>query len=799
MNIERDLKEVIEESFTQYSGAVLQSRALVDVRDCLKPSARQIFYCLYTDKFLPNKPFKKTLKAIGSVARVYIHGDASAKGVLMRSSQNFAMRYPLVEVEGNNGNLMLSGNWAAERYTASRLSNFSVKLFEDIEKETIKEWRDNYDDTEQYPMVLPSKGFYNIVNGTQGIGIGMGSSIPQFNITDINKALETLLLNPNATFEEIYCPPDFATGGYLINESEVKEALKYGSKANAKMNNADGASCKLRSKIDFNEKENCLIVTEIPYGVYTNTICEQLEAILEDDEINPGIDRFNDLTGVNPNIKIYLKKGINPDRVIKFLYKNTSLQYHFSINMTMLDQGRFPKVFTWKEALQAHIDHEKEVYISGFKYDLDKIKKRIHIIDGLLICLASIEEVIQEIKSSNSTAEASNKLQSKFLLDEAQAKAVLDMKLSRLAHLEVKKLEDEKAELEIKAKEIEAILNSEELLDNEIIKGWREVTKKYGDEHRTKIIEVVENPEDKEIETVIAEDVVVILSQNGEIKRISASNFKVQRRNGKGVKTEESAILESISTNTIDTLMFFTNTGKMYKMLVDEVPTGTNTSKGIRVSTLINLADDEYVVAMTSLHRKSKPKYVVFFTKKGLIKKSNLEEYMKIKRGKGTAAIKFKDDDSLANVIFMDNEEVVVVTKNGLSIHFGTDDIAAIGRVTSGVRAIKLADDDEVVIGLPIHKNTDNLAIFTSKGMGKKTSLDELPYQGRGGKGILIYKPSASTGEVVGATMIDNEDSVLLVGKPGSICISSKDIPLLSRASQGNIMLKGTVNSVVKL
>jgi DNA gyrase subunit A len=718
----------------------------------------------------------------------------------MRAGQPFAMRYPLIEVEGNGGNLMETGNWAAPRYSSARLSNFSVKLFEDIDKDTIEEWRDNYDDTEKYPMVLPSKGFYNIVNGTQGIGIGASSSAPQFNISDVNKALEVLLLNPNASFEEIYCQPDFATGAYLINEDEVKEALKYGSKGNAKDNNAEGASCKLRAKIDYNSKENCLVVTEIPYGVYTNTICGQLESILDDDEINPGIDRFNDLTGENVLIKIYLKKGINPDRVIKFLYKNTSLQYHFSINMTMLDQGRFPKVFTWKEALQSHIDHEKEVYINGFKFDLNKIEYRIHIINGLLICLASIEEVIHEIKTSNSTAEASNRLRSKFLLDEAQTKAVLDMKLSRLAHLEVKKLEDEKTELDNKATEIKAILNDENLLNQELIKGWREVAKKYGDSHRTKIITVSEeSTEDKEIEEIVSEDVVVILSQSGDIKRVPASNFKIQKRNGKGVKTEEDAILDSISTNTIDTLMFFTNTGKMYKMLVDDVPVGTNSSKGVKLSTIIELDNDEYVVAMTSLHRKHKPQFVVFFTKKGLIKKSNLEEYTKIKRGKGTAAIKFKDDDSLANVIFMDNEEVLVITKQGMSIHFGTEDIAAIGRVTSGVQAIKLAENDEVVIGLPIHKSTDNIAIFTTKGMGKQCSLDELPYQNRGGKGITIYKPSTVTGTIVGAAMIDKDDNILLVGKPSSICISTKDIPLLLRTGQGNIMLKGTVNSVVKL
>ena len=304
-----NLKQVIEESFTQYSGAVLQSRALVDVRDCLKPSARQIFYCLYTDKFLPSKPFKKTLKAIGSAARMYIHGDSSCEGVIMRAGQPFAMRYPLIEVEGNEGNLMSSGNWAAPRYTSSRLSDFSIRLFNDIDKNTIKEWRDNYDDTEQYPSVLPTKGFYNIVNGTMGIGIGAASSIPQFNIKEVNHALEVLLLNPDATFDDIYCAPDFATGALLLNEKEVKEALKTGQ----------GSACKLRSVVEWDSAERSFIVSQIPYSVYTNTICEELEAILNDDLNNPGIERFNDLTGVDPLIKIYLTKKANPDRVLKYL------------------------------------------------------------------------------------------------------------------------------------------------------------------------------------------------------------------------------------------------------------------------------------------------------------------------------------------------------------------------------------------------------------------------------------------------------------------------------------------------
>lgn len=475
-----DLKSVIEEGFQQYAGAVLQSRALVDVRDCLKPSARQIFYCLYTDKFLPTKPFKKSLKAIGSIARMYIHGDSSAEGVLMRASQEFAMRYPLVEVEGNNGNLIMSGNWAATRYTASRLSKPCTYMFEDIDKNTIDDWRDNYDDTEQYPAVLPSKGFYNIVNGTMGIGIGMSSSIPSFNLTEVNKALVTLLWNPDATFDELYCAPDFPTGAILLNESEVKESLRNGT----------GAACKMRSVIDYHEKERCFVVKEIPYGVYTNTICEELNKILDSEE-NPGIDRFNDLTGIAPNIKIYLKKDANSAEVLTYLYKNTSLQSFYSINMTMLKDGRFPKVFGWKEALQEHLIHEKQVYINGYNFDLQKLRERVYILDGYIIACANIEEVISMIKSSRTKEEAATKLMAAYELSKVQVDAILKLTLNRIASLEVQKFIDEK---EAKEKEIQIILNilnNETLLNKEIEKGFELVARQFGDSRRTQIMDVI--------------------------------------------------------------------------------------------------------------------------------------------------------------------------------------------------------------------------------------------------------------------------------------------------------------------
>ena len=770
-----DFIDIVKQSFTQYSGAVLQSRALVDVRDCLKPSARQIFYALYTDKFTSDKPYKKTLKAVGSLSRFYIHGDSSAVGVLMRGGQIFAMRYPLVDIEGNAGTLLASGNWAHQRYTSSRLSKISNYLFEDIDKNTIAGWRDNYDDTEKYPEVLPSKGFYNIVNGTTGIGIGMAGSVPQFNLTDVNNALIYLLQHPDCSFDDIYCAPDFATGALLLNEKEVKESLKTGN----------GAACKLRSVIEYDISDHCLVVKEIPYGVYTNTICEQLEKII-DSEDNPGVDRFNDLTGKEVNIKIYLHKGINPDKVIKYLYKNTSLQYYYGINMTMLDDGRFPKVFTWKEALQAHIDHEKIVYRNGFEYDLNKIKHRIHILDGLLICLASIDEVVQIIKGSESAAAASVTLQSKFLLDSEQAKAVLDMKLSRLANLEVKKLENEKAELEVEQKRIETILNNEDLFNAELIKGWQEVSKKYGDARRTKIVHLAEEDENGELQDIVAENCIVVLTEGNTLKRIPTKNFAVQKRNGKGVKNQEDITSMIIRTNTLDNLMIFTDKGNMYRLLVDEIPEGTNQSRGYPIDALVTMLPDEKAQVIYSIYRDTNAQYVFFVTKQGLVKKTSLEEYVKTKKKNGISAINLRSGDSLASVFLVKDENVILLSHNGYGIKIASKDVSATGRVTMGVKGMTLGDGDEIVCALPIRDDSDFLAVFAEAGTAKKFPIKDIALQNRSGKGIIYSKEPAAA-----ACLISDQDTVLVVGNKSSICVVANDIPIGQRTVMGNQIIKG--------
>ena len=767
-----ELKPIIKQSMTQYAGAVLQSRALVDVRDCLKPSARQIFFCMDKYKYTANKPFQKTMAAIGDAMKhFYIHGDSSCEGIIMRAGQPFAMRYPLVEVDGNGGTLLSSGNWAAPRYTETRLSKLSAYLFADIDKDTIDDWRDNYADNEQYPAVLPTKGFYNLVNGTSGIGIGMACSVPQYNIKELNNALIHLIDNPDCEFDAIYCAPDFATGAILYNENDVKESMKNGT----------GFACKLRSVVEFDSKERCFVVTEIPYGVYTNTICGQLEEIVNGED-NPGIERFNDLTGSTPLIKIYLSKKANPDKVLKYLFKNTFLQYHYGINFTMLDNGRFPRVFGWKEMLQAHIDHERVVYRRAFEFDLNKIKARIHIIDGLLICMARIEEVVQTIRKSASTAAASTALQSNFLLDEAQAKAVLDMKLSRLAHLEVQKLESEREDLMSKAAAIEKILNDEELFKDEIKKGWREVAEKFGDARRTKIINIAkEDEEPTEIRSL-----QISMTNKNNIYLSETSTLYKQKRGGVGNKAKLEAGEYVIHTESIESneeIAFFTARGDFYHYPAAALAVGEK----IAVEALLGISE-ERIVAIGSFNKRRASKNVVFFTKNGFVKKSELAEY-NLKRSGSLRAINLDDNDEIASILFIDDEDVGIMTEMGNFIRITTKDIRPIGRIAKGIRGIKLNDGDAVCCAYPIKSDTQYIISVTNSGLFKKTPISEFTVQGKNTKGAKIHK---LIGKDVMADFIalGAETEILVASSKSCIKLSINDVPTLSRVTQGAKAIK---------
>lgn len=769
-----NLKPIIEESMIQYSGAVLQNRALVDVRDGLKPSARQIFYSMLLRKLTHDKPYKKTANAVGmAMADFYIHGDSSCEGVIMRAGQPFAMRYPLVDVKGNAGSLIESGNWAAMRYTESRLSKFSNILFTDIDKDTIEEWRDSYDNTKQYPAVLPSKGYYNVCNGTMGIGIGMASSIPQYNLCEMNKALEHLLLHPDCDFEEIYIAPDFATGAILLNESDVKASMKKGT----------GFACKLRSVVDYDKKENCFVITEIPYGVYTNTICGELEDIINGEE-NPGVDRFNDLTGKTPLIKIYLAKKANPNKVLKYLYKNTSLQSHYSINFTMLDNGRFPKVFTWKEMLQAHINHEKEVYRRGYEFDLKKIEDRLHIIEGLLICLANIDEVVHTIKNSESTSKAREQLMKNYNLDEVQTKAILDMKLARLAHLEVEKLKSEKSKLEKERDFIYNIINNEDEFNAQLIKGWRDVANKFGDARRTQILNIAKEDE----EPTETHELLINLSNQNNIYITTVSTLYTQRRGGVGNKFKMSKgeyVIATASGTNLDTVLLFSNQGNCYSIIPHDLPF----EEVIPIESLVEIKSGEQIKELVFLNKKKQKEHIIFLTKNGVLKKSKLSEY-NVKRRGGVKALNLDSDDEIVSILFVDNERIGMMTARGQFVMCETKDIRAIGRAARGVKGITLNADDYLVCAKVITLDTKELLTISEKGYIKRTSISEFSCTGRATKGSRIHVLNDTDDALVGFGALSVQKEVIVVASNAQIKINLNEVKLLSKGAQGTKSIK---------
>ena len=769
-----NLKPIIENSFIQYSGAVLQNRALVDVRDGLKPSARQIFYSMLLNKLTSDKPRKKTANAVGmAMADFYIHGDSSAEGVIMRAGQPFAMRYPLIDVRGNAGSLIESGNWAAMRYTESRLSKISDLLFQDIEKETITEWRDNYDDTKKYPAVLPTKGFYNICNGSMGIGIGMASSIPQYNLKEMNKTLEYLLLNPDCDFEDICIMPDFATGGILLNKDEVKESMKKGS----------GFACKIRSVVEYDKKEKCFIVKETPYSVYTNTICGELENIINGEE-NPGVDRFNDLTGESPLIKIYLTKRANPDKVLKYLYKNTSLQSHYGINFTMLDKGRFPKVFTWKSMLQAHIDHEKEVYRRGYEFDLRKIEARLHILEALLKIIASIDEVIKLIKSSNSTSEARSRLMKEYELDEVQAKAVLEIKLSRLAHLEVQKLENEKIKLEKERDLIVEILGNEELFNNELIKGWREVANKFGDERRTQVLNISKNDE----ELSEAQEILINLSNQNDLYITTTSSLYSQRKGGVGNKFKMSKgeyVIATTKGGSHDTLLLFSNKGNYYNLQLNELPY----EEVIPIESLLNLLEEERICEVITLTKDNDKKNIIFLTKNGVLKKSLLEVY-NTNRKVGVKAIKLSEGDEIKSILFVNEERIGMMTARGQFVICETKAINPIGRIARGVKGINLKEGDELVSASVIPNNTKEIITISKDGYSKRTEVKDISITNRGAKGTKIQTLKDNNDKMVSFKPVSDEREVVVVSSNSQIKFNINEVPILTKGAQGTKTIK---------
>lgn len=775
-----DILNELSTNFIEYAVAVNTDRAIPDATSGLKPVHRRILWGAYEKGYTFSKPHVKSAKIVGDVMGTYHpHGDSSIYGALVRLSQPWVMRYPLIDWHGSNGNIDGDGP-AHMRYTEARLS----KLAEDgmlfgIKKRNV-DFIPNYSEDAEEPVTLPAIFPNLLCNPNTGIGVAMACNFAPHNLKEVAQAIHNYVEGK----EPMLPGPDFPTGGIIINMNDIP----------AIMNTGHG-SVKVRAK--YKVEKQSLVFYEIPYGTSTEALIAEIGKVAEE-ELSEITNIRNESNKKGLRIVVECKKDVNPDVIANKLFAKTNLQTSFSYNQVALI-NKTPTEVNLKDCIKIYLNHNIECLIKECDFDLKKAEARLEIVEGLLKALQDIDTIIAFIKKSASSAAAKDGLVSEFGFTEPQAKSIVAMRLGSLAKLEGVELNDEKAKLNETINDLNKILGSETEQLNVILGRLDDLVKKYGDARRTELAQIEVPKEEKEIAEVIPEDVVVMLSQTGDIKRIPKASFRTQRKGGKGVKTADDAVMATIKTNTIDALLLFTNKGKMYRIIVDNIPIGTNVSKGSNVSTLINLENDEKVIAITNLARGNENKYVVFITKNGLFKKTSIEEYTKTKRSTGIAAINLKDGDSIANIELMNDEDMIIITKKGYSIHFETKEIAAIGRVTAGVKAIKLADDDEVLVGLPIRDKKETIAVFSSFGNAKKTNIDEFPLQARAGKGVVAYKVSPATGNIVGATMINDEDNILLVGKT-SICVAATDIPQLGRAATGNIMIKnGQINSVTKL
>lgn len=779
--MQNDLTKELGTNFIEYAVAVNTDRAIPNAKDGLKPVAKRILWGAEDKtKCVSKKPHVKAAKLVGDIMGTYHpHGDSSIYGALVRLSQNWIMRYPLIDFHGNNGNIIGDGP-AHMRYTECRLSKIAEDgLLQGIKKNNV-DFIPNYDETTEEPVSLPSIFPNLLCNPNSGIGVAMACSWAPHNLNEVAAAINQYLAG-----EEPMLPgPDFPTGGIIINSKEIPAIMRTGH-----------GSVKVRGKYEIDKRK--IIFTEIPYGTTVEGLMAEIGEVADSKEIE-GIENIRDESN-KKGIRIVIEcdKKIHPISIVNKLFAKTNLQSSFSYNQVALID-KVPTELNLKDCIKVYVDFNINCIVREIQFDLDKAIDRLEIVNGLLRALEDIDNIIALIKSSESAAAAKEALIKIYKFTENQAKAILAMRLSSLAKLEKVELQKEAKELEDKITDLKGILASDEKQKNILKSRLADLVKKYGDARHTELTHIDIKPEEKKIEEVVPEDCVVILSQSGDIKRVPTKSFKVQRKNGKGVKTKDEVVMSTISTNTIDNLLLFTKKGKMYKIIVDEVPVGTNASKGTHVGTLIHMDENDEVIAITSLARSNTAKYVVFFTKKGLMKKTYLEEYTKVKRSTGIAAIKINEGDSIANVEFINEEDILVITKNGMSIHFESKNVNPIGRVAAGVKTIKLDEDDEVVVGLPISSDKDQIAIFSTKGYGKKTSIKEFNVQGRGGKGLVIYKPSAVYGNIAGAFVVSDSNTILLTGQPNSICITASDLPLLTRTSYGNIMIKSNISSVVK-
>ena len=765
-----DLTNELKTNFIEYAMAVNTDRAIPDAKSGLKPVAKRIIYGAYDCGFTYNKPHVKCANIVGNVmADWHPHGDSSIYGALVRLAQPWVMRYPLIDFHGSMGNRDGDGP-AAYRYTEARLSKISEEgLLAGIKKKNV-DFIPNYSETKNEPVTLPSIFPNLLCNPNTGIGVALACNWLPHNLNEVAQAIFDYIDGKEPSIPG----PDFPTGGQIINGNELPSIVKSGR-----------GSVKLRGK--YNIEGNNIVFYEIPYGVATEALMEEIGKACDEEKIKGVSHIRNESNKKGFRLVIECEKNANIVNIINLLFKETSLQTSISYNQVAL-VDKVPTELSLKDCIKIYIKHNEECIVKEAEFDKKKAEERLEIVEGLIRALEDIDNIIDLIKKSESSSAAKIALMNKYNFTENQAKAIVDMKLGKLAGLEKIEIMNEKDDLITTIDALNAII-TEPIV--ELIKRLRSLVKVYGDARRTEIIQIQNSTkEEKEIEFVEPEKCVVVMTEGGSIKRIPATSFRTQKRNGVGIKAQDDITSAVIRTNTIDSLMIFTNQGRMYRLLVNDIPVGTNSSKGQPIRSLIAMEANEQPVIMYSIYRDTDAKYVLFVTEKGLVKKTSLEEYVGTKKKTGIGAISLKEGDALATVTLIKDEPLILVTAQGYVLKFNSMEVGATSRMTSGVKGINLIDEDYVVAALPLRNNEDSLALFTESGLGKKILQKELILQKRGGRGLIGYKLIDTSSWVQSATLVSDEDTILIVGNKNSICISAKDIPALGRASMGNQMIK---------
>ncbi|MDY2725991.1 MAG: DNA gyrase subunit A [Anaerostipes faecalis] len=783
-----DLKETMENSYIDYAMSVIASRALPDVRDGLKPVQRRILYAMIELNNGPDKPHRKCARIVGdAMGKYHPHGDSSIYGALVNMAQEWSTRYPLVDGHGNFGSVDGDGA-AAMRYTEARLSKISMELLADINKNTV-DFVPNFDETEKEPSVLPSRFPNLLVNGTQGIAVGMATNIPPHNLTEVINAVikiidDKVTENRVTTMEElleIVKGPDFPTGATILGRGGINEAYRTGR-----------GKIKVRAVTDIEAMANGkqrIIVTELPYMVNKARLIEKIASLVREKKIE-GITELRDESDRSGmRICIELKRDANANVILNQLYKHTQLQDTFGVIMLALVNNE-PKILNLFEMLNYYLKHQEDVVTRRTKYELNKAEERAHILEGLLIAQDHIDEVIEIIREAANIQAAKLELMERFGLTDAQAQAIVDMRLRALNGLERAKLEKEYHELMERIKELKAILADEKILLGVIKDELILIRNKYGDERKTQIGFDVD---DISIEDLIPrENTVITMTKLGYIKRMTVDNFKSQNRGGKGIKgmqtSDEDYIEELFMTTTHHYIMFFTNMGRVYRLKAYEIPESSRTARGSAIVNLLQLQSGEKITAVIPIEKYEDGKYLMMATKHGIVKKSSIMDYSNIRKT-GLAAITLKDDDQLIEVKFTDDhKDVFLVTKNGQCIRFNEKDVRCIGRTSMGVRGINLTGDDEV-IGMQLDTQGEALLIVSENGMGKRTMMDEFVSQHRGGKGVKCYKITEKTGDVVGVKAVNDDNEIMMITTEGVII----------RTRVGSISVLGRNTSGVKV